>query len=159
VAAGAGAQGSYRFISIACCPANQSAKRKGENSQVQEGGGTVVDLECREGSPRWCCCKSILQRQTRHWERRWGQLLEQGWWWRGSAWTATRRGGAARFFHRESLGLGDGQGGAVRTQEVGSGHPGEWQRIGSDGPVILDSQTIEIFSPGDKSTRGPTQGN
>jgi hypothetical protein len=47
----------------------------------------------------------------------------------GNAWTAMRRGGAARFFHRESLGLGDGRGGAVWTQEVGSGHPVERQRI------------------------------
>jgi hypothetical protein len=71
----------------------------------------------------------------------------------GNAWTAMRRGGAARFFHRESLGLGDRRGGAVWTQEVESGHPVERQRIESDGFVILDSQTIEIFSPGNKLMR------
>jgi hypothetical protein len=46
----------------------------------------------------------------------------------------------------------------VRTREVWDGRPGEKTRTGSDGPVILDSQTTRRFGPGPKSTRGADPG-
>jgi hypothetical protein len=70
-----------------------------------------------------------------------------------------RRVGRMRGVGRESRGTeGERRGGTVRTQEVGSGHPGERARIGLEHPMVLGSQTTERFDPRPKSTRGACPG-